>query len=78
MKLQINHTSLFHGERIISHTIERDVIEKTEHIYGIDYTLKCGWYVTYDNKFKRWEVEKRSTGEHIGRFNEDDIIEINN
>ena len=79
MKLQINHTFInSKNERIISHTIERDVVEKEESIYGEHYTLKCGWYVSYDNKFKRWEITTLKNGEFVGIFDEEDIIEFNN
>jgi hypothetical protein len=79
MKLKINHTYInSKNEKIISHTIERDIVKKEESIYGEYYTLKCGWYVEYDNKFKRWEITTLKKGEYVGRFDKEDIKEIKN
>ena len=77
MKLRINFTDYFKGSIIITHTIDRDVVKKEESIYGVYYTLKCGWYVEYDNKFKRWEIETLTTGQYVGRFEKENIKEIN-
>jgi hypothetical protein len=67
MKLKINL-----GEK----TIERDIVKKEESIYGICYTLQCGWFVDYDKHFNRWEITTLKKGEYIGRFQENDIKQI--
>ena len=78
MKLRINFKDNFQGEYITSHTIDREIVKKEESIYGVYYTLKCGWYVDYDNHFKRWEITTLQKGEFVGKFNKEDITEINN
>ena len=60
-----------------SKTITRTVNKKEESIYGVFYTLDCGWYVSFDNYFNRWEIHTLVKGEYIGRFGKDEIIEIN-
>tara|TARA_R110002020_G_C15655408_1_gene716167 strand:- start:130 stop:342 length:213 start_codon:yes stop_codon:yes gene_type:complete len=56
--------------------IERTVLKKEQSIYGNHYTLKCGWYVDYESKRKRWEITTLKKGEFIGRFLEKEITEI--
>tara|TARA_R100000664_G_C2743475_1_gene131656 strand:+ start:720 stop:950 length:231 start_codon:yes stop_codon:yes gene_type:complete len=76
MKLKINFKSTFKGERITSHTIDREVIKKEQSINGTYYTLKCGWFADYNNHFKRWEITTIKKGEFVGRFDKEDIKEI--
>jgi hypothetical protein len=67
MKLKINSDTI---------NTEREVEKKEESIYGNYYTLKCGWFVEYDNHFKRWEITTLKKGGFIGRFLEKEITEI--
>jgi len=66
MKLKINSDTI---------NTEREVEKKEESIYGNYYTLKCGWFVEYDNYFKRWEITTLVDGKYIGRFRENQILE---
>ena len=66
MKLKINSDTI---------NTEREVEKKEESIYGNYYTLKCGWFVEYDNYFKRWEITTLVNGQYIGRFRENEILE---
>ena len=76
MKLRINFKSTFQDEYITSASFDREVVKKEESIYGIYYTLKCGWYVEYSNHFNRWEITTLQKGEYVGRFDSEDIKEI--
>jgi hypothetical protein len=78
MKLRINFKEHFKGEYITCHTIDREIQKKEKSIYGVYYTLKCGWYVEYNFHHKRWEITTITKGEYVGRFNKEDVEEINN
>ena len=69
---------IYYNKGIISETIIRTVKKKEESIYGKYYTLNCGWFVEFDNHFNRWEITTLKKGEIVGRFEKEDIIELNN
>ena len=68
MKLKIN---------LGNKTTERNIIKKDEGMYGTSYTLKCGWFVYYDNThFNKWRIVSLKKGEQIGIFEKNDIKEL--
>ena len=57
--------------------LKREVVKKQTSDYGLHYHLKCGWYASWNNLYRRWTIDTLSTAKFVALYtNKEDVKEI--